>query len=148
MCLARVDNFTPCRIGYKIMDRGRFGRLFGQYYTSSQERPLGVWLNARDYQEEHLKGAGTIESFTGSKYYAGWHTYHRKDSTVRHLNSIASLKCNRRCVIVQVAVRQAKDTGIQNLNGNDCRVTVSEQMMVLKVIAKVKKSRGVVTRTP
>jgi len=130
MCLARIEEFPPCKLGYKIMRRSPVsGKLYGEFKGLKKPRPIERWLNEEDYRDLRLKKITT--NYPDSHYPCGWHVFHRLSCARRWLtersDSVGAFVC------VRVQVREPVATGLQRYN-DDWRVTVAKKIKILEVL--------------
>ena len=127
MCLHKLEKFSPCRVGYKVMRCNLDGTLRGEFYDTARPYPLDTWIEAKQYQG--VKRQRLIkDKFYHVSYPTGFHVYHLKKDAVRGVGLSHSL----RVVCVKVAVRKPVATGYQL---HDTKVTVAKQIKILKVLA-------------
>ena len=127
MCLHKLEKFSPCRVGYKVMQEDSEGNLRGEFYDAVKPYPLGTWIEAKQYQG--VKRQRLIKNdFYHVSYPTGFHVLHRRNEAARGVGLSHSL----RVVCVKVAVRKPVATGYQLY---DVKVTVAKQIKILKVLA-------------
>ena len=128
MCIHRLVKFTPCKIGYKVMKRRKDGKLVGDIFGSGLPRPIGMWLNEKDFrstdcQFQEFLSAGDITC--KGKYPIGWHIFHTRKTAVAWMSPERIVWPD---VCVRVLVRQPKATGYQV---GEHKVTVAKQIQII-----------------
>ena len=124
MCLDMLDKtLEPCSKGYKIMGL-KNNRLFGEWQAVTKPRKRRSWLQSKDFGIESLN---LCCNDTVDCYPPGWHTYHKlEDAMSRMEHYFAELM-----KVVEVSVRDPVAVGLQN----GCKVTVSKQIKINKIVS-------------
>jgi hypothetical protein len=75
MCLDKISKKKPALegVGYKVFElRDDDGKLYGEMARRDKIRPVGTWLNSRNYSVR--KKEGLVTPIKG-KYPVGWHIF-------------------------------------------------------------------------
>ncbi len=121
MCLTRLEKFNTPKVGYKtfILDNGKL-------YTSKElltVKPRNRWLKAKEHRDGYGREVLSLDLITC--YYNGWHVF---------VNRIdAEYYACEDDVVLKVAVRKVRDTGIQRFMGFSGR-TENLKVMVVEEI--------------
>lgn len=131
MCLQRLEKFTPCRSGYKVMGIKK-KVLYGEYCSTHSSRPMGVWLEEAKFRD---KPKGSTVNMGSKVYPTGWHVFHRKEAALAWLSWSRKSKVDD-CVLVSVDVRRAVATGMQNqmLMNKPFKVTVAKEIKITAIL--------------
>lgn len=124
MCLDKVAEFKPCKVGYKIMRENNRGKLVGACYTGEISQQ-GVWLDEKDFRDYKDKGRARISEYH-MPYPFGFHVFHTKQSALDWRAPFTSygFPC------VKVEVREPVAVGYQYRK----RITVAKQIKIIGIV--------------
>jgi hypothetical protein len=120
MCLDRIDlNIVPCEVGYKIFYTAGTDNLYGEWKTTNRPRPIGVWLDEKDFRPicaMHVpvdeQGDPLIKAENGEVYKIGWHVFHTREDAETWLPDY--FKVSPLYSIKKVEIKNPVATGIQH----------------------------------
>jgi hypothetical protein len=142
MCLDYVDKtLKPCRKGYKIM-RSLGGQLVGDSFNWKQARPVGEWLDEKDFRESSEKETlYSSHSYPPHYYPTGWHIYHRRRDAEKEKGNYDRIDWPWLWVLapicgspVLVSVRIQKPVAVGKQDG--FKVTVAKRIKIVSVEGK------------
>jgi len=75
MCLDyTIEGKPDWKIGYKVM-RQKDKHLYGEYRTEKLRRPIGKWLDEKNFQDPFSSTLEFLYTKNGIFYPKGWHVY-------------------------------------------------------------------------
>ena len=138
MTLEKLTDFSPCKVGYKIVFEDLETKTLWGISNSSKELRVGEWLDEKEYRSVDVDtiiilSKPQAERYSAERYSVGWHVFHiLKDAEL--VKSIHLSPTGYILRIIEVEVSESVATGCQFLAAKNLACTVAKKIKILKVL--------------
>jgi len=132
MCLNKEGNYRiKRRVGWKIFYCDPLGHLFGFVFNYRTVRPVGVWINEKDFRE-NAEADVVSDSSSYDEYPVGFHIYLKNPRIPeRQLATAETRKVKFRKVVAKGYLNLGPGTGEKLKDEKLIRVVVAKEIFIL-----------------